>query len=308
MKAPSQTGFTLLIILAMTAWGASWTSAKLITHMAAPEVLIFWRFLFTFISFIPVMFIFKKSIRISRASLLKIILGAVFIVAYNKFFFTGLRYGFAGAGGVLVTTMNPILTFLFTLIIFRRAIASRAVVGLLLGFTGGFILLEVWTINPQKLVMTGNAYFLLASASWAFLTLTSERSHDNMSPFVFSFYVFGLAAFLDLWLALPYGVFDFTGKDILFWSNILYLSVFATTFATTIYFAASGRLGSQKASSFIFLVPTSAVLISWLVLGEVIRLNTIVGGIIAISAVYMINAKPREYSTAGKSVPNANSS
>jgi drug/metabolite transporter (DMT)-like permease len=308
MRAPSNTGFTLLIVLAMTAWGASWTSAKLITHMAAPEVLIFWRFLFTFLSFIPVMFVFRKSIRISRASILKIILGSLFIVAYNKFFFTGLRHGFAGAGGVLVTTMNPILTFLFTLVIFRQAITKRAIIGLILGFLGGFILLEVRTIDLQKLVMTGNAYFLLAAASWALLTLTSEKSRQSMSPLVFSFYVYGLSAFIDLWLALPHGVFDFSGKNILYWSNILYLSVFATTFATTIYFTASSRLGSQKASSFIFLVPTSAVFISWLVLGEVIRLNTIVGGIIAVAAVYLINTKPREKSASGMPLPMANSS
>lgn len=289
MKAPTQTGFTLLIVLAMTAWGASWTSGKLVAPMAPPEVLIFWRFLFTFISYIPVMFIFKKSLRISRASLFKIILGSIFIVSYNKFFFTGLRYGFAGAGGVLVTTMNPILTFLFTLIIFRRAITSRAIVGLIVGFLGAFILLEAWTISLQKLLLSGNAYFLLASASWACLTLTSEKSQENMSLLVFSFYVFAFAAFMDLFLALPYGVFDVADKNWVFWLNVLYLSVFATTFATTIYFAASSRLGSQKASSFIFLVPLSTVLISWFILGEVLRLNTIIGGIIAISAVYIIN-------------------
>lgn len=293
MKQPGNTAFTLLILLAMTAWGASWTSAKLIAHVAAPEVLIFWRFLFTFISFIPVMIIFKKSLRLKSEYLIPVILGSIFIITYNKFFFWGLQNGLAGAGGVLVTTLNPILTFLFTILFFKRRISGREVLGLILGFAGGSILLEVWTINLDRLFMSGNAYFLFASTAWALLTITSEKSKADLSPLIFSFYVFGLSALLGFFLALPYGIGDVLTEGWLFWLNILYLSVFATTFATTIYFAASGRLGSQRASSYIFLVPTSAVLISWIFLNEEPQLSTIIGGIIAISAVYLINVRPR---------------
>ncbi len=294
MKRPNQTVFTLLILLSMTAWGASWSSGKMIAPLAPPEVLIFWRFLFTFFTFIPVMLIFKKPFRVKSSSFIYIVLGSLFIVSYNKFFFLGLQNGFAGTGGVLVTTFNPILTFLFTIILFKQRIRGKQIVGLILGFTGGAILLEIWTINLDKLLQSGNAYFLLASVSWASLTITSEKSRMRISPLIFSFYVFGLSALLDFFLALPLGVWDFFNKGWVLWLNILYLSVFATTFATTIYFYASGRLGSQRASSYIFLVPASAVLISWAVLGETIRLTTVIGGMIAILAVYLINVRSKD--------------
>ena len=293
MKQPGQAAFTLFILLAMTAWGGSWTSDKFITHLAPPEVLIFWRFLFTSLSFIPIMMFYKGSYRLNSRSILPIILGAVFIVTYNKFFFWGLQYGLAGAGGVLVTTLNPILTFLFTIVFFRKHVSLREFSGLILGFAGGAVLLEVWGINLNQLFRSGNAYFLFASMAWALLTLTSEKSRSNLPPLVFSFYVFSLSAFLDFFLALPLGIDRVLTEDWLFWTNILYLSVFATTFATTIYFAASGRLGSRRASSYIFLVPASAVLISWVLLGEQPRLSTLIGGLIALSAVYLINVSPK---------------
>ncbi|MCX6639656.1 MAG: DMT family transporter [bacterium] len=289
-KNPSNALFTLLMLLAMTAWGGSWVSAKLIAHLESPEVLIFWRFLFTFVSFLPVMLILKKSFRLSRSGLLKVVLGALLIVGYNKFFFLGLQFGLAGAGGVLVTTLNPVLTFLFALLLFKKAISRNQILGLILGFIGGAILLEIWKFSAEHLLHSGNAYFLIASVSWALLTLTSEKSRNDLSPIVFSFYVYGVSALLDLFLAMPHGgVFKVFQHDALFWLNIVYLSIFATTFATTVYFIASGRLGSQKASSFIFLVPVSAVLLSWGMLHETPKIPTIIGGLIAISAVYLIN-------------------
>ncbi|MBI5641926.1 MAG: EamA family transporter [Deltaproteobacteria bacterium] len=62
-------------------------------------------------------------------------------------------------------------------------------------------------------------------------------------------------------------------------------------FATTVYFFASSILSSRKASSFVFLVPFSAVILSWFFLGEVPRINTIAGGSLAIGAVYIINQR-----------------
>ncbi|MGE5605870.1 MAG: hypothetical protein ACM3YE_09280 [Bacteroidota bacterium] len=47
-------GFFILMISAMVAWGGSWPSAKVIAGMAEAEVLVFWRFSMTFISFIPI--------------------------------------------------------------------------------------------------------------------------------------------------------------------------------------------------------------------------------------------------------------
>jgi drug/metabolite transporter (DMT)-like permease len=278
----------------MVIWGGTWTSAKIIAGTAPQEVLIFWRFFVTFISFIPVVIFFRRSLALNRRAFLQVLLGAIFIVAYNKFFFLGLKFGFAGAAAVLVTTLNPTFTFLFTIIFFSQKIIYRTAIGLCLGFISGLILLKIWHISLNALFQSGNLFFIICSISWASLTITSDHSRENISPLIFSFYVYGLAALLDFFLALPYHLFEALKFDHIFWMNILYLSVFATTFATTIYFIASTRLGSQRASSFIFIVPVSAVIISWILLGEIPRTFTIIGGIVAIIAVYLINSRKEE--------------
>lgn len=290
-NSTKQTFFYILMFLAMLTWGGSWTSAKLIANTTSPEVLVFWRFLATFVSFIPVFLFLKPDMKIDRRSLIFVVLGAVFLVLYNKLFFTGLKTGLAGAGGVLVTTLNPVFTFLISAVLIRQKIKLKEWIGLVLGFTGGLIILEIWSISTDKILMGGNLLFLAASCVWALLTIVTHKV-SGIPSMVYSFYIYGLSALFDFFLTLPGNsvteVFEFGWA---FWLNIIYISVGATTFGTTAYFYASIKVGASKASSFIFLVPTSAVIFSWIILKEVPSLSTIIGGILALSAVYLINAK-----------------
>lgn len=289
----SNTVLYIAMILAMTAWGGSWPAGKIIADSIQPEVLIFWRFSLTFISFFPVMFAFKKSFKLDWRSAGFILLGGIFLISYNKFYFLGLRYGLAGAGGVLVTTLNPILTFIFTIILFRKKVSSRELLGIVLGLTGGMFLLQIWAVNFHKLVQSGNLFFVIAAFSWASVSIVSDKSKNYMSPIVFSFYVYGVAAFIDLFFALKFDMMKVFTFGAAFWLSLVYLSLLATTFATTVYFIAAGRLGSRKASAFIFMVPVSAVFLSWLLLSEKPGLYTIIGGLIGITAVYLINFRIR---------------
>ncbi len=285
--------FLILMALAMLTWGGSWTSAKLVANTTAPEVLIFWRFLFTFISLIPVMFFIKKPLKLDRRSFLLVTAGSVFLVAYNKLFFSGLRTGLAGGGGVLVTTLNPVVTFTLSALLFRQKIRIREGLGLFFGLIGGMFLIEIWNISTDKIFMSGNIYFLLSTLLWAALTIASHKA-DNISSLVFSFYVYGFSALMDLALALPFGVFDVMNAGYAFWLNMFYLSAVVTTFGTTVYFYASSKVGANKASTMTFLVPSSAVLISWMALGEQPKLSTVFGGLLALSAVYIINLGTNE--------------
>jgi drug/metabolite transporter (DMT)-like permease len=76
-----------------------------------------------------------------------------------------------------------------------------------------------------------------------------------------------------------------------FWISLLYLAVLGQSVATTIFYMASGKLGSEKTSSFMFLVPVFALFIAWLVLDEPIELHIVVGGFISVLALFFINKK-----------------
>lgn len=290
--------FFTLMFFAMLSYGGSWPSAKAVAGYTAQEVLVFWRFLLTFISFLPVIAYLKIPVRLEKKALTPVLIGSVLLVLYNKLLFLGLKTGLAGAGGVLVTTSIPICTFLISALYLKRKLNTREITGLVLGFVGGLIVMEIWKLDAGQFYQSGSLWLLMAAIFWALLTITSQKSQEHLSPLLFSFYTAGFSALLDLLFALPYDVLGVLGFDYVFWLNMIYLSAVVTTFGTTAYFLASVKVGASKASAFIFLVPASALIISWLVLGEQPKAATIIGGIMAMSAVYLITIKTDRRETA----------
>lgn len=274
----------------MITWGVSWVPGKIISSYAENEVIIFWRLVVTFASLFPVVILFKESFRLNIQSFFYAVLGSILFLVYNQLFFAGLKSGYAGAGGVLVTTLNPIITFALTLLTKKHTLSILESIGLGLGVLGGAILLEIHSKGTEKIFLAGNSYFLLGAFVWALLTLTGQKSKEKIHPVVFSFYVYLFSAIFDLFMALPYDINKALHFDYVFWLNIIYLSTVSTTFGTTVYFFASGKLGSQRASTFIFIVPFTALFSSHLILGEELQISTILGGTLAIFAVILINS------------------
>lgn len=277
------------LIIAMVIWGGSWTSGKLITLSAPTESVIFWRFLFTTLSMIPLIFVFKASLKVSVRSVLLLALGGFIMFLYNIGFLYGVKNGFAGAGGVLVTGLNPVFTFLLTIILLREKTSAKQILILLLGFAGGLIMLEIWNASSGQILDGGNLFFIIAATSWAFLAILSQKVQKKIHFITYSFYVYLFCTVYGFIFSLANHAMFPIPTELPYWWNILYLSIGATTIATTVYFLCTKQLGARLASSFIFTVPVSALFFSWLLLGEVPRFSTLLGGAVTILAVYLIN-------------------
>ena len=106
--------------LAMFSWGVAWTNAKIVNEYLSFYNLIFLRFFIGFISLYP--FIMKKNnINVLTIQNLKYLIpSSIFFFIYNISFFMGTHYGYAGKGAVLVTTLNPIITFIIMSVIYKK--------------------------------------------------------------------------------------------------------------------------------------------------------------------------------------------
>ncbi|MDH4263267.1 MAG: DMT family transporter [Spirochaetia bacterium] len=283
--------FYFMLTLAMMTWGVSWASGKFLAGREAPEILLFFRFLFTFISLIPLVYIFEKNFKLNKNAIKFIVLGGIFMSGYNYLFFMGLHNGLAGAGGVLVTTMNPVLTFIIASGINRYKPVKKEIAGLLIGIAGGMIMIHIWQVSWADLIHSGNLYLLGASFTWAFMTLTSQYSGKSIPILKFTMYVHAVAAAISFIPASTSSWSTVFNQPSFFWWNILYLSIISTSFGTTIYFAASRSLGSKAASSFIFIVPLTALFSGVIFLKETPGLYIIFGGALSLTAVYLLNFK-----------------
>ena len=273
----------------MFLWGAGWPALKVLTYELPMEVVSFWRFFLMVFAFLPILYFFKRPLTFKREMLIYIIPSAVLNVLFMLFAFIGVQKGFAGSGGVIITTLSPVLTFILVSLVFKKHPPKMQIIGLFIGFVGGIVMLKVNALHFDG----AEFYFLLCAIDWAILTLIAQRSHTVIHPVHYSFYIAIVATVIFFFIALPYDIMAVTRQGPLFWSGLLYLAIFGQTVATTIYFIASGKLGSTHASSYMFLVPLFALLTSFFLLGEKVELHILIGGAITITGVYLINRSQR---------------
>jgi drug/metabolite transporter (DMT)-like permease len=277
------------MLLSMAIWGLSWTNAKILSDYGPSSVLAFWRFFFSSITMIPVLLITGNDFRVTRQGIKYILTGAVFISLYNIFFFMGTDKGAASVGGIIVPTFNPIITFIISVLLLKQVVYRKDIIGLILGFAGGVIVLQAWRLSLEQMIANGNLFFLCASVSWGIMSIISGRSHAHVSTLSFSFWVYTISTLIYLGATWNKDILLIFTYDWIFWVNMFFLSAGAMVFGTTVYFFGTARLGPEKASAFIFTVPVTALFFSVLLIGERLEVITMIGGILTMTAVYLIN-------------------
>jgi len=288
------------IVISMFLWGLSWPSNKVLTHYCTVVNFTVYRYIIVVISMSLVVFFLGAGFQIRKKAVPDFIISGLLLALYSFLFFQGLKNGAPGAGGVLVTTLNPIMAYMLNIFIKKKLPTRYEATGLVLGAIAGTVLLRLW--ENASLIDSGNLYFLLAALTWAVMSKFTAKGSLHGSSVSFSLWQY----IITLVCLLP--VTNFTEmraalhiRDAAFWLNLLFSSAIVTTMATTIYFYSTTRLGPEKASSFIFLVPLAAAVSSWAILGEKILLHTIIGGALGIAAVYFINKrKPVAIDIAGE--------
>ncbi|HTF82839.1 MAG TPA: DMT family transporter [Cytophagales bacterium] len=289
----STTPLYVVIVLSMFVWGVTWPSGKILSQYGATADIVFIRYIIVVLSLIPLLVLLRTNLKIKKEGILPVLLAGALMAIYGYLFLLGVKKGLSGAGGVLTTTLNPIMAYALGLMLSRKTPSLKESLGLVLGIIAGSILLKIWS-NLEDIFNSGNLYFLLAALSWALMSKITSQANKYGNAFSFSFWIYLVT------LACLAPLVDFAEipriiatADHIFWINIIYNGLVSTALATSAYIYATAKLGAEKASSFIFLVPTSAALSAWIILDEYIQTHTLIGGALGIIAVYIINYKAK---------------
>jgi drug/metabolite transporter (DMT)-like permease len=283
----SKVTFYILMVVAMVFWGASWVAVKVFSNYITALELVSYRYAITTITLIPVIIYFKYSFKIDLRNFALAFVASLFLIVYSIFFFEGAKYGTAGLGGAFVTTLTPILTFILLVSFFKKKFSKIDIFALFLGAIGVITILNIWQFGLESIITKANLYFVYASISWSFLTISNSKV-KTVNHLVFSFYLFLITTILST-IITPFESGNIFNFDNIFWFNLLLISIGSTTFATSIYFVAITRIGANEANSFIFLVPFNAIFLSYIFLDEPIYITAIFGVVLTIIAVWILN-------------------
>lgn len=281
------------MLISMCIWGMSSSSAKVLAYYGSAMSTAFIRFVFTFVALFILLKSFGVSLKISKKGFLSLLAAGLLMSGYGLLFFGGMQIGFAGAGAVLITTVNPLFAYLIGIIINKKMPEKREMIGLVIGIIAGCILLKVW-LQFDLLLASGNLLFVAAGLTWALMSKFSSSSNKHGSPFAFSFWMHGICI-LSLMPIVDYGEVQhiLMNGDQRYWLNILYFSTINSAGATTCFLYASSKIGAEKASGFVFMVPFTAAIAAWFFLGEAITTTMIVGGLLGVLAVLIMQGKIR---------------
>jgi len=286
LKLISFNSIYILLSLAMISWAIAWTNAKIVGEYLSFYNLIFFRFLLGFISLLPFLMYNKKNLPSLKAYKYIIIPSILFFI-YNIAFFKGTYFGEAGRGAILVTTLNPLFTLLIISFI-RKKIIFKEVLGIIVGLFGGLIIMDVFKYGFDIIFDLKNIYFLICAFTWGVMTVFIDLAQKKINPYIFISLCYFFTMVIS-WFFTDFRLIDLSLLDFRFYFNFFLVSIAAMSFGTSVYMYSTSIIGPIKASVFIFSVPFLAMGTSFIFLNEIFSLNTMVGGLISLIAIYIVN-------------------
>jgi drug/metabolite transporter (DMT)-like permease len=202
----------------------------------------------------------------------------------------GVKYISAGLGSIIAATF-PLWIVIINLVTAKSKIPAKAVIGLLLGFTGVCVIFYEHLadfLDPE--FRFGILLSLTASWTWAFGTLYTKQQAAAFNPYFSLGLQMLISGILTTIIAVSAGqtipIQDIPWQS---WTAIAYLATFGSVISFIAYLYALQNLPTEQASIYAYINPVVAVLLGSLLFNEKLTLFIIAGGAITLLGVHLIN-------------------
>jgi drug/metabolite transporter (DMT)-like permease len=219
------------------------------------------------------------------------ILSVLNFVIANGFSTWGVQYISAGLGAI-IAAIFPLWLVVIGWFTAKEKIATKATIGLLLGFAGICVIFY----DHLKDFLHPNFRFgifisLAATWGWAFGTIYTKAHARTFNPyFGIGLQMFMAGVSLGLTCAATGIAIPISHIAWQPWAAIAYLVVAGSIFSFLAYLYALQHLPTAQASLYAYVNPVVAVLLSTLFFDkEALSLYIIVGGCITLYGVYLVN-------------------
>lgn len=207
----------------------------------------------------------------------------------------GVKYISAGLGSIIAATF-PLWIVIINLFSARSAIPAKAVIGLILGFTGVCVIFyEHLADFLQPEFRFGILLSLAASWTWAFGTLYTKQQAAAFNPYFSLGLQMLISGILTSVIAVVSGhtipIQDIPWQS---WTAIAYLATFGSVISFIAYLYALQNLPTEQASIYAYINPVVAVLLGSLLFNEKLTIFIIAGGTITLLGVHLINQAYRK--------------
>ncbi|MGB0909641.1 MAG: DMT family transporter [Nitrospirales bacterium] len=289
-RSPSA-AYTALTTAAVV-WGGSVVAQKVALGPFSPVEVSIFRGLGALLILIPLWLWSEGVVRFTLRDVGLLALLGVAVLANHLLVLFGLQYIGAGAAGIIIGA-SPAITAFLASIILHDIPFRQAWVGCAVSFFG--VLLVSGTNGEEGAgdnPLIGGCFIVLSLISWALYTIGSRKVMERFSSLTVNWTTLLISIFLQLPLLvlnqkmLSAGV---QSVPISGWMALVYVVVFATALGQQAWLFGVEGVGPSRAGIFINLIPVSALVLSFVILGEVISVWDVVGVCFILGGVWLVN-------------------
>lgn len=210
--------------------------------------------------------------KISRRDWLYLGLIALFgMVGFTVFLIYGMKM-VSGVAGSIIMSFTPALTAVAAFTFMGAPLGWRRITAIALGVVGVLVVnlfKDKFGAGDSPAFYFGAALVLLAIACEACYTLIGKKATADIPPLLASFLacVLALPPFLIL-AAFDIGHADFAALDAAAWSALLWWGLGTLGIGSALWYSGLTRASGSTAAGFMAIMPISALLLSYFLLGE----------------------------------------
>lgn len=279
-------------------WGASWSWGQVVAQAMPPLAAASLRFILA--SLVLFLWLYCSGrMKALRALTVRQWVGlgcasTVGVLGYSIFFLLALKSVPAGKAAMVVA-LNPVLTMLFAVMLFREAVNWVMGAGVVLAVTGALYALtdgSLIALQPGQ-SGTGEPLLLGCAGCWVAYTLIGRMvltTVDSLTTTTVTAAIGAALLFLaSMTLEGPAAWRGLPDAPSVAWFSIMALAFGATALAYAWYLNGVKVLGAGAAAAYLSLVPLFGMLFSSLWLGESLTVSVLSGGALAISGMLLMN-------------------
>ncbi|HEX2828915.1 MAG TPA: DMT family transporter [Burkholderiales bacterium] len=287
----------VLLVLTTLFWAGNWVIGRGIQGHISPIAMAFWRWAGALVILLP--FVARPIARewksILRAWKVTVPLGVLGVGAFNTLSYTGLKYT-AATNGVLLNSVIPILVIAIGVAFLREPLKPAAAAGVLTSLTG--VLTIVARGDPDTLLHLklnpGDLWVLSAMLAWAIYTILLRWRPRELSSSAFT----GSLIAIGVLFLLPIFAWDYetgarTDWGPITFSALAYFAIFPSVLAYFFWNAAVARVGGERSSTFLHLMPLFGAMLAAIFLGEALLWYHYAGAVLIFTGIFIASrAKP----------------
>ena len=279
-------GYHILAVVTIFVWGTTFASTKvLLNNGLTPPEIMFYRFI---IAYALTWLLARKVWADTWTDELLMAVcgftgGTLYFLAEN----TAIDYSITSNVALIVCT-TPVLTVLLTSVCYKERLTARLIVGSVVALMGvGFVVLNGTVLKIHPL---GDALALVAAMAWAVYSVVIRR-FDGRYP---TWFVTRKIFFYGIVTMMPFIACDMGGGLHLdrltvpvVMGNVLFLSVVASMLCFYSWNLVLEKIGTIRASNYMYTQPLVSLACSVAVLGEPITPIALLGTVFILVGIYV---------------------